>query len=66
MRCRTGEGRVRVRVTATRDPAIELDDAQRKADLFERAFRSELTLAWSRPGHAAERPAPAGRKGGAA
>jgi len=66
VRCRTGEGRVRVRVTATRDPAIELDDAQRKADLFERAFRSELTLAWSRPGHAAERPAPAGRKGGAA
>ena len=66
VRCRTGEGRVRVRVTATRDPAIELDDAQRKAGLFERAFRSELTLAWSRPGHAAERPAPAGRKGGAA
>src|SRR5437763_4067913 len=36
VRCRTGEGRVRVRVTATRDPAIELDDAPRTADLFER------------------------------
>jgi len=63
VRCRTDEGRVRVRVTATRDPAIELEDAQRKAGLFERAFRSELTLAWSGPRHGAERSPPAGRKG---
>lgn len=46
--CRVGDGWVRLFVTATRDPAIELEDAQRKADLFTRAFRSELTLATAR------------------
>ena len=49
MRCRVGDGWVRVLVRATRDPAIELEDAKRKAGLFERAFQAELTLTWSRP-----------------
>jgi len=47
--CRIGDGWVQVRVRATRDPAIELEDAKRKAGLFERAFRSELELGWARP-----------------
>ncbi len=48
VRCRVGDGWVRLRVVAPRDPAIELEDAQRKAGLFERAFKSDLELAWSR------------------
>src|SRR2546430_10117748 len=49
VRSRVGDGRVRMLVRATRDPAIELEDAKRKAGLFERAFHAELTLTWSRP-----------------
>ncbi len=49
VRCRVGDGWVRMLVRATRDPAIELEDATRKAGLFERAFRAGLTLSWSRP-----------------
>src|SRR5437867_1465828 len=49
VRCRVGDGWVRMLVRATRDPAIELEDAKRKAGLFERAFHAELTLTWSRP-----------------
>ncbi|HUL50720.1 MAG TPA: Ppx/GppA phosphatase family protein [Gemmatimonadales bacterium] len=55
LRCRMGDGWVRVLVTASRDPGIELDDAQRKADLFERAFKSALTLSWVQPKTAAIR-----------
>jgi len=39
---------VRLRVTATSDPAIDLEDAKRKAGLLERAFRTELSLASGR------------------
>jgi exopolyphosphatase / guanosine-5'-triphosphate,3'-diphosphate pyrophosphatase len=49
VRCRVGDGRFRVLARATRDPAIELEDAKRKAGLFERAFRAELSLSWSKP-----------------
>ena len=49
VRCRSGDGSLRMRVTAARDPRIELEDAKRKAALFERAFKGELTLAWSGP-----------------
>jgi hypothetical protein len=49
VRCRLGDGSVRLVVTATHDPEIELEDAKRKAGLFERAFHTELTLAWARP-----------------
>ena len=49
VRCRVGDGWVRMLVRATRDPAIELEDATRKAGLFERAFRAGFTLSWSRP-----------------
>jgi exopolyphosphatase / guanosine-5'-triphosphate,3'-diphosphate pyrophosphatase len=49
VRCRVGDGGVRMTVSATRDPAIELEDAKRKAGLFEKAFGTELTLSWSRP-----------------
>lgn len=49
MRCRTSDGSVRLHVSAGRDPSIELEDAKRKADLFERAFDSELALGWARP-----------------
>ena len=49
VRCQVGDGWVRIRAAASRDPAIELEDATRKAGLFERAFRSESMLQWSRP-----------------
>ena len=49
LRCRVGGDQVHVRVSATRDPSIELEDAKRKAKLFQRAFDGELALAWSRP-----------------
>lgn len=45
VRSRVGDGWVRLTVSATRDPAIELEDAKRKAALFEKAFQAELTLA---------------------
>ena len=50
IRCRIGDGWVRMVATATRDPAIELQDAKRKAGLFEKAFRAELTLSRPRSG----------------
>src|SRR5258707_435918 len=46
-RCRMGDGWVRIHAAAARDPSIELEDAKRKAALFERAFRSDLALVWS-------------------
>jgi len=44
IKCRVGDGWVRLRVTATSDPAIDLEDAKRKAGLLERAFQTELSL----------------------
>jgi uncharacterized protein (DUF736 family) len=44
-----GDGWLRIHARAARDPSIELDDAKRKAALFERAFKTELDLVWSRP-----------------
>jgi exopolyphosphatase/guanosine-5'-triphosphate,3'-diphosphate pyrophosphatase len=49
VRCRMGDGWVRIHAAAARDPSIELEDAKRKAALFERAFGSDLDLLWSRP-----------------
>jgi exopolyphosphatase/guanosine-5'-triphosphate,3'-diphosphate pyrophosphatase len=48
LRSRSGDGWVRIHATAARDPSIELEDAKRKAGLFERAFKSDLDLVWSR------------------
>ena len=48
VRCRMGDGWVRIHAVAARDPSIELEDGKRKAALFERAFKSDLDLAWSR------------------
>ena len=48
VRCRVGDGLTRITVTAGRNPSIELDDAQRKAGLFQRAFKSDVTLSWPR------------------
>ena len=39
---------MRILVTAAHDPTIELDDAKRKAGLFERAFSTQLSLSWPR------------------
>ena len=47
-RCRVGDGWVRMALAAPGDPAIERDDALRKAGLFERAFRCELSIRWAR------------------
>jgi exopolyphosphatase/guanosine-5'-triphosphate,3'-diphosphate pyrophosphatase len=63
---RIGDGWVRVQLTATRNPAIEIEDAQRKAGLFERAFRSDLALSWPRPRRPAARRARATATGKAA
>jgi exopolyphosphatase / guanosine-5'-triphosphate,3'-diphosphate pyrophosphatase len=49
VRCRVSDGFTRITVTAGRNPSIELDDAQRKAGLFQRAFKSDVTLSWPRP-----------------
>jgi exopolyphosphatase/guanosine-5'-triphosphate,3'-diphosphate pyrophosphatase len=54
LRCRIGDGWVGVRVSATHNPAIELEDAMRKATLFIRAFKSELSLDWARSNGRAE------------
>ena len=48
VRCRIGDGWVGVRVVAAYNPAIELEDAMRKATLFTRAFKSDLSLDWAR------------------
>ena len=48
VRCRVGDGWTRITVSAARNPAIELDDAQRKAELFQRAFKSDVAFAWPR------------------
>jgi len=49
VRGRMGDGGVRIHAAAARDPSIELEDAKRKAALFERAFGGDLDLVWSRP-----------------
>ncbi len=48
IKCRVGDGWVRLRVTATSDPAIDLEDAKRKAGLLERAFQTDLSLTSAR------------------
>jgi len=48
VRCRVGDGWMRILLTATHDPAIELEDAKRKAGLFEKAFATQVSLSWPR------------------
>jgi exopolyphosphatase / guanosine-5'-triphosphate,3'-diphosphate pyrophosphatase len=48
VRCRIGDGWMRCMVTATHDPSIELEDANRKAHLFEQAFGTEVSFTWPR------------------
>lgn len=47
-RARTDRKKVRISVTASRNPAIELDDARRKSALFEKAFARTLLFAMPR------------------
>jgi exopolyphosphatase / guanosine-5'-triphosphate,3'-diphosphate pyrophosphatase len=49
VRCRVGDGWTRIKLSAARNPSIELDDAQRKAGLFQRAFHSDVSFSWPRP-----------------
>jgi exopolyphosphatase/guanosine-5'-triphosphate,3'-diphosphate pyrophosphatase len=44
VRARTDRRKVRISVTASRNPAIELDDARRKSALFEKAFERSLVF----------------------
>jgi exopolyphosphatase/guanosine-5'-triphosphate,3'-diphosphate pyrophosphatase len=44
VRARTDRKRVRISVTASRNPSIELDDARRKGALFEKAFKRSLVF----------------------
>jgi hypothetical protein len=39
---------MRILVTAAHDPSIELEDAKRKAGLFEKAFATQVSLSWPR------------------
>lgn len=55
VRCRIGDGWIRILVAAAHDPSIELEDATRKAGLFEKAFATRASLSWPR----ADRKAPA-------
>lgn len=48
VRCRVRDGSVRLLVRASADPAIDIEDAKRKAGLFERAFRADLIFAAAR------------------
>ena len=48
VRCKVGDDVIRLSVNASRNPAIELDDAKRKAALFEKAFQATLYVSWSR------------------
>ena len=48
VRCRIGDGWTRILVTAAQNPSIELEDATRKAGLFQEAFSTELALSWPR------------------
>jgi exopolyphosphatase / guanosine-5'-triphosphate,3'-diphosphate pyrophosphatase len=48
VRCRIGDGWVRIMVTATHDPSIEIEDAKRKAGLFQKAFATRVSLSWPR------------------
>jgi len=40
--------RVRLEIMAKAAPAVELGDAERKSDLFQRAFGRDLELVWRR------------------
>lgn len=50
--------RVRLEILAKVAPTVELGDAERKSDLFQRAFARDLELVWQRQ---ESRPAPAAR-----
>jgi exopolyphosphatase/guanosine-5'-triphosphate,3'-diphosphate pyrophosphatase len=47
LRCEVTEGTVRVVLDSSLDPQVEVWDAERKAELFERAFDARLELVWS-------------------
>jgi hypothetical protein len=48
VRARTDRKEVRLAVTASRNPSIELDDARRKSALFEQAFDRPLVFSTPR------------------
>jgi exopolyphosphatase/guanosine-5'-triphosphate,3'-diphosphate pyrophosphatase len=48
---------VRLEVLARVAPAVELGDAERKSDLFQRAFASDLEMVWRRQETRAAAPA---------
>jgi len=49
IRARSLGGRLRLDVEASTAPDVELADAQRKSDLFKKAFDTELELVWRHP-----------------
>ena len=57
VRARTDRKKVRISVTASRNPSIELDDARRKSTLFEKAFDRSLVFAMPRANSSARRRA---------
>jgi exopolyphosphatase/guanosine-5'-triphosphate,3'-diphosphate pyrophosphatase len=61
--CEVGDGAVTMVVDATRSPAVELADAERKSALFESAFGVQLTLEWARRRTATKRRPGAAARG---
>lgn len=56
VRARTDRKKVRISVTASRNPSIELDDARRKSGLFEKTFERSLVFSTPRARSARRRP----------
>jgi exopolyphosphatase / guanosine-5'-triphosphate,3'-diphosphate pyrophosphatase len=47
LRCESVNGTIRVILDSPSDPEVEIWDAERKAELFEKAFDARLELVWS-------------------
>jgi exopolyphosphatase/guanosine-5'-triphosphate,3'-diphosphate pyrophosphatase len=47
LRCELADGTIRVILDSPSDPQVEVWDAERKAELFEKAFDKRLELVWS-------------------
>jgi exopolyphosphatase/guanosine-5'-triphosphate,3'-diphosphate pyrophosphatase len=47
LRCEIADGHIRVVLDAGTDPQVEIWDAERKAELFERSFDARVELIWS-------------------
>jgi hypothetical protein len=47
LQCELVDGTIRIVLDSPSDPEVEIWDAERKAELFEKAFDARLELVWS-------------------